>query len=331
MSAAGLLLSPLDGVRSGVYRALGPWLGPLFSDRERRVAIFGACSVAVALAVSATVPLWSLALGPLVFGVPHLLADLRYLVVRPRLHRRVWLMALAAPPLVATSFGAGPAVGLASLGTAIALARGPWAKKALLLVPAASLVALALFEPTGFQLVFLHLHNAVALVVWWLWRKRGPLSLLVPAAVVGGTLVLLSGAAEPWLTALGAWSAPWTGTSFQDFVETTTPLSNPTLAVRLVLVFCFLQQVHYGAWLRLIPDDDRARPAPRTFRATWSALVSDFGRWPLAVAIALAVGLALWGLVSLPDARLGYLHLAAFHGYLELAAGALLLVEGRRA
>jgi hypothetical protein len=331
VNPAGALLSPLDVVRSALYRGAAPWLAPFYGDRERRVAVFGAVSVAVALAVTLVVPLWSLALGPLVFGVPHLVSDLRYLVVRPGFHRRTWLVLLAGAPLVATSFGAGPAVGLASVVVAVLFARGAWTTKTLMLVPSAALVGVALWQPVGFQLVFLHLHNAVALLVWWLWRKRGAVSLLVPAAVLGGTALLLSGAAEPVLSMSGGWNAPWTQTSFADFVETTTPLANPVWAARLVLLFCFLQQVHYGAWLRMIPDDDRARPAPRTFRATWTALVQDFGLAPLLVAVALALGLAAWGLVSLRDARLGYLYLAAFHGYLELAAGALLLVERRRA
>lgn len=331
MTVSGALLSPLDVARGAAYRAAAPWLAPFYGSRERRVAVFGAVSVAVALAVTLVAPLWSLALGPLIFGVPHLVSDVRYLVVRPGLHRRRWLVLLAGAPLVATSFGAGPAVGLASLVVAVLLARGAWTKKALLLVPSAALAGVALWQPVGFQLVFLHLHNAVALVVWWLWRKRGPVSLLVPAAVLGGSALLLSGAAEPVLTAFGARNAPWTETSFADFVETTTPLASPVGAARLVLLFCFLQQVHYGAWLRMIPDDDRTRPAPRTFRATWSALEADFGRWPLVLAVALAIGLAAWGLVSLREARLGYLYVAAFHGYLELSAGALVLVEGRRA
>ncbi len=107
--------------------------------------------------------------------------------------------------------------------------------------------------------------------------------------------------------------------------------ASPVLALRLVLAFAFLQSVHYGVWLRLIPEDDRPRAAPRPWRATWRALVQDFGVVPLMLFAALALGIAVWGVVDLTQARLGYLRLAVFHGYLELAVGALWLIEGRRA
>ncbi len=330
MSAADTLLTPLDAARSALYRLLAPWLSPLYGHRERRVVALGTFSILVSLGLTMTVPLWSLALAPLIFGVPHLLADVRYLVVRPGLHRKLGLVLLAAPPLLATSVGAGPEVGLLAAFPAILAAQGSWGRKGPLLVVWAVLLLLALRFGYGFQLVFLHLHNVVALAAWWLWRRRSALSLVLPLVLSAGVAALLSGAAEPVLTALHSWTAPRTGTSFDEFVATTTPLEDGVLAARLVLVFAFLQSVHYGVWLRLIPDEDRARPAPRTFRASWAALEADFGPWTLGGVVLAFVAIAAWGLVSLPQARLGYLHLAAFHGYLELAAGAYLLVEGRR-
>ncbi|XXF76314.1 hypothetical protein P2318_25095 [Myxococcaceae bacterium GXIMD 01537] len=44
----------------------------------------------------------------------------------------------------------------------------------------------------------------------------------------------------------------------------------------------------------------------------------------------LALGMVAWGAVDLARARDGYLRLAAFHGYLELAVAARWLAEGRR-
>src|SRR5262249_3123146 len=117
------------------------------------------------------------------------------------------------------------------------------------------------------QDLFLHAHNFVALAVWWQWRPRPLWVLAVPLAAGGG-----------WL-ALGPFTWP---------------------------SFAFLQAVHYAVWLRLIPEDDRARPAPRSFRASWQALRADFGRWPLLAFGGAALGLALWALVAAPDARDAY-------------------------
>lgn len=329
MSVADSLLAPADAVRSALYRLVAPAAAPLFADRSRRVAWLGAAVVGLSFAVTAAVPLWSLALGPILLGVPHLLADLRYLVVRPGLHRRraLWL---AVPALLATSLGAGPVVGLLAVVPAVVGATSTWARRAPLLLAWAVLTALAWRFDFVFQLVFLHLHNLVAVGLWWWWRPRSARSALVLLAVLLGSAAILAGATEPVLTALHGWDAPWTGTSFGDLVDQTTPLADPTLALRLVLLFGFLQSVHYTVWLRLIPEDDRPRPAPRPFRASWAALRADFGLAPLLLVGALALGIAGWGLADLPGARLGYLSLASFHGYLELAAAAFFAAEARR-
>jgi hypothetical protein len=97
----------------------------------------------------------------------------------------------------------------------------------------------------------------------------------------------------------------------------------------VVLSFAFMQSVHYGVWLRLMPDDLRPRAAPRPFRASWRALRDELGLWPLCAFTLAALGIALWGAVDLFGARLGYLRLGAFHGNLELVALAFLAVERR--
>jgi hypothetical protein len=332
MSAVEALLAPADALRARLYRLLAPWAGPLFADRERRVAWLGVTHVAFAFLLTLAAPLWALALGPLLFGVPHLVSDARYLVVRPGLHRRTALALLCGAPLLATCLGAGPEIGLLTLLPAILGARGPWTRKGPMLVGWAALSGLALAFGTGFQLAFAHLHNVIAVALWWwAWRARHARAWAVPLLAAVGTVALLLGAAEPVLTALGAWTAPSTGSSFSRHVEALAPRASPVLALRLVLAFAFLQAVHYGVWLRLVPEDDRPRAAPRPWRATWRALVADFGVLPLVLFAALAFGIAVWGAVDLTQARLGYLRLAGFHGYLELAVGVLWLIEGRRA
>ena len=48
------------------------------------------------LAATVIAPLWLLLLAPIVLGVPHVVADLRWLVLRPGVERRV-LLAIAGP------------------------------------------------------------------------------------------------------------------------------------------------------------------------------------------------------------------------------------------
>lgn len=328
MSVAGAIFAPADSLRSAILKVASPWVSPLFADRSRRVWWLGVFSVVSAFVVAGVVPLWSLALGPVLLGVPHLVSDVRYLVVRPKLHHKPWLLVLVGAPLLATSLGAGPEIGVLAIVPAVFGAGFSW-RLVIVALGWLALTAAAYLEPFGFQLAFVHAHNLVAVVLWWSLTSRSRSMAWIPLLTIGGALAILAGALDPFVTWSGGWSAPWTGTSFTEFVETITPDVDPTLAGRLVLSFCFLQSVHYAVWLRLVPDDARPRAAPRTFAASWHALVADFGLAPLLVFVALSLGLAVWGAISLPGARLGYLQLAAFHGYLELAIAARWFAFGR--
>lgn len=322
-------LTPLDRLRAALYRWAAPVAAPLYADRPRRVRWLGAILVMLGWLLAATLPLWMLALAPVVLGVPHLLADLRYLVVRPGRHHQPWFW-LSLPAWIGTSVGGGPVLGLAGLVPAVLAARGSLGRKLALLGGWALLSALAWREDFLFQLLFLHLHNLVAIAWWWVWRPRGIRDWILPLLIVGGALALLCGAAEPLLDLTQGWTAFWTGTDFGDQVTQLAPGVDPALAWRLVLVFGFLQSVHYGVWLRLIPEDDRPRPAPRPFRASWQALLADFGPGPLLAVAGLAGFILAWAVIDLPGARLGYLWLAAGHGYLELAVAAHLLADEPR-
>jgi hypothetical protein len=189
-----------------------------------------------------------------------------------------------------------------------------------------ALTAVAIQFEDGFLLAFLHVHNVVALAFWWAWRPRELKSLLIPALVGLALLLIFSGVTDAAIARPG----PMTGSTFTEFVESNAPGLPATFAARLILSFAFLQSLHYAVWLRLVPDDARARPAPRPFAASWNALERDLGLPLLLVCCVGAVGIAAWGVVNLADARSGYLRLASFHAYLELAAGAYFLVQQKR-
>lgn len=320
----------IDSVRGRLYRWFSPWLAPLYADRSRRVVWMGLLSICVSFTLTLVAPLWLLALGPILLGVPHLVADARYLVVLPKLHERGPLAILATLPLIATGFGAPAAISLLCLVPAVLMARASAGRKAVGLAVWALLTVIAVVWETPFLLGFLHLHNVIALSWWWAMRPRGKQAYLVPALVLACTVFLLAGGADPIITALGAWQAPRSGTSFNEFVDSNAPGLSATVALRLVLSFAFLQSVHYAMWLRLVPEDARNRPAPRPFRASWEALKTDFGVPMLIVFVGLFLFIALWGLKDLANARWGYLRLAAFHGYLELAVAALFVIERKR-
>lgn len=324
-------LAPLDAVRARLYRLLAPWLGSLHPDRARRVAWVGAVSVCLSFALTVVAPLWLLALGPVLLGVPHLVADVRYLVVRPGLHRHGIPAVLAGAALLAVGLGAPAVVGLAALVPAALAARASPAAKGAALAVWLGLSALAWSDEYAFRLGFLHAHNLVALAWWWLLRPRDGRAAWTVGLVLAGAAALALGLCDGAIGALDGFSAPRAGTDLAAHVEAMAPpLASPALGLHLVLSFAFLQSVHYALWLRLIPDDARERPAPRSFRSSLRALQRELG-WPLLLgSAAVALGIVVWGALDLHAARFGYLRLASFHGYLELAAGAWVLLERRR-
>ena len=126
-------LRPLDALRRAALLALGSRARTWVLPRERRVAILGSVAALAALAGTLAAPLVLLALGPLVLGVPHLVADLRYLVTRPGLHRR---RAAIAAALVAGARGLALGLGVRAGSSARrrpssrAALRGPAARPA---------------------------------------------------------------------------------------------------------------------------------------------------------------------------------------------------------
>jgi hypothetical protein len=324
------VLRPFDRLRAYSLKRLGKRAAKLFARRETRVAAFGSLAVCAALAGTLLAPLWMLALGPIAFGVPHLVSDVRYMIVRPEHHRRAGLWLWAGLPIAAAGLGGGVAVGVLGAAGACACARTSPSYRALGFALAGLLVAGCVLLGSRANLVFLHAHNAVAVLAWVLWRRRHTsLHWIVVGLFALGSAAIALGPIERWAAALPGFSAHASGLGWGPLVAELAPGVSGRLAGRLVLLFAFAQSVHYAIWLRLVPEEDRARPTPRTFSATFRALRADFGRTALWVAFALSLLLALWACADLRAARAGYLRLALFHGHMELAALCVLLLEGR--
>ncbi len=344
---AELWLQPLDRARAELNRVLlASPLAPQLVRKDRRIALRAVLGISVALVLTLRAPVALYALAPIVLGVPHLAADLRYLVLQPRWSRiaRAALVVGCVPfvvlrllPLIGVRFRDAPiemAMGAAALLVA-AVAAGVSARRyrrlALVLPALGALAVVALRRPEAARLVFAHLHNVVALVVWaFLFRARrdARATLLVPiaCALVATALVLGYGAsfseaamARPRsfglsLATLGGWLAPGLALRW---------------AVPIALSYVFLQSIHYSVWLGLVPAEKVRGDAGRSFRMSFRALVRDFGTLGLGVVALMAAATFALATRDLHVTRDTYLSLSAFHGYLELAVIVIVLC-GRR-
>ncbi len=318
------MLSPLDGARSALFRALGPSVGVWAARRDLRVAAIGLVAMTTALFGAAFIPLWMLALGPIVLGVPHIVADLRYLVAKPGFHKRGLGAVAIGSALLGSALTGRLWPGIVAVLLAALFARGSFARKALVVALGLAWLAVTVRYRGWSEFVFAHAHNLVAVLLFWSWRDRGSSPLhRIPLAFFVAVVAMF---------ALGIFDksplrASVFGASLPMFVaDVGAGLSGPW-GLRLVLIYAFAQSVHYGVWLRLVPEEDRERPAPRSFTSSYRALVRDVGRPLLLLALLSIVALVAWAFVDLISARNGYLRVAIFHGPLELVAAAFFFIE----
>ncbi|MDB4944524.1 MAG: hypothetical protein JWP97_4058 [Labilithrix sp.] len=329
------LFRPLDAARVQLLHALGPVSRALVVSREQRVAVGALLAVVTALVLATGAPMWTLALGPLVLGVPHVVADVRYLVVRAGLGAERRLVAVVALPLAVAACGGGTRAGFVAVAAALlasARGRSEWQRSAAGLALLAPLTFLAWHAPARADAAFAHLHNLVAVGLWWGWRRPGEragMRWIALGAMALATLAILSGALDPLVSAGLGWRSRPAGFGVSALASALAPDVSTRWALRLVVLYAFGQSIHYAIWLRLVPDEDRERATPRTFRASWQALTRDVGPWVLAGAGLAIAFFACWALVSVSGARDGYLRAGAFHGHLELVALAVFFVRGR--
>jgi len=332
MTAVELALAPLDRARVRALRWAMPLSSRLAGAREARVAVIGASVVLFALLGTLVAPLWLLALGPIVLGVPHLLADLRYCVVRQGWQDEKVLWLTAALPLLAVGLGAGFEFGLLGVAASVLALPGDRRRRVPIAVIALGLAAATWRWPTIADLSLAHAHNFVAVALWASWREHKTRLHAIPLVAFAAVVVALS-------LGLGdaSWDAGWISAGLPEGLGRQTQLRALARGVpgpwasRLVLLFCFAQAVHYGVWLRMVPEEDRDRPTPRSFAASYRALRAELSPLILIAAALATVGLAVWACVDLVAARSGYFRFARFHGSLELIAAGLLLAGGRRA
>ena len=318
----------MDRVRVATLHYGGETTRLFVRDRELRVTANALVAVTVALATVLAAPFWTLAITPIVLGVPHLLANLRYMIVRPGFHRRRLLCVVAGVPLAAAALGGGIRAGLIASAAAVVCARTDALKRTL---------ALAIITATWFgvmavgrfaDVVFAHVHNVIAVVFWLVWRRRTTRWHWLPIALMAMcTLAIIAGRFDgiiDWTTGHVGMPA---SISVADQLARLTPGADGMFGFRCLLVFAFAQSIHYAIWLRLVPDEDRPRATPRSFMASYRSLQQDLGPAVLVIAAIVFGAIGVRAAFGLAAGNNDYFALAQFHGSVEVIAGMLFWLE----
>lgn len=287
---------------------------------------------AIALAVAMQAPLATTVLGLIAFGVLHNILELRYVAGRfaSVLSGRLlwWLVGLITVivlcRLAAMIIGqparlAEVVVGYAVLGAAcVAALRGRSLVLALTVLAAATVASLT--WPAYHFVVLSHLHNVVPLFFLWEWSSRLPNPVIrrwFRSVQVGWILVvpalLLTGICDRHFGPVNSALAGFAGNPRPILAASAPPAAVVTeVGVRLLVVFAFLQTMHYFVWVfflpRYAPDAAHAFEA----RAPW---LTNHRAWGLGAG--LGVVLAVLFAVDYASGKALYSALASYHAYLE--------------
>jgi hypothetical protein len=312
------LLTALDGCRAWLLKHSAPVSRVFVRSRGWRVFALALLVCAAALFATVFGVGYSLLLGPVIFGVPHLFSEARYLFFQRRSARRWVLVCILVAQAVSVFAGFGIySLGLASAAALWATAPARSWRGVALLSLAALAQAASVIGPTWSRFLLLHLHNCVPLLVWAFWRKRPAfVSFAVPLIACLAAAAILG----------GYFDAIPLRTPLRDDIFSLTKITDAVAGGfggewrrRLLLFFCFTQAVHYAVWLRLIPEEARARETPRSWKASWEAYKRDSGaniaRLTLLATAAMPVFAFAVGVVR---ARSLYVTLSEFHATVEV-------------
>jgi hypothetical protein len=340
---------PLDVLRGATLRTAtrSRTLTRVLGRRDTRIAALGALQVTLLFALAMRWPVAMYFVGPVVLGVLHLAADVRYLAFRltlPRLLLGASLALALGLTVVRACVGlrvASPIlgarvdilVGAAWVGLALVLrlSRQP-ARLAIALVPFAAALGGMLAFPQMVDLLLTHGHNCAAFVLWFtLFRRQGRTGWAAsPLVLVGvATLVLLSGVWIPWTSAHGGLMA--FGQKAARLGMGLAPGAGARLSVSVAAAFVFLQSVHYAVWTGWIAQDCLPGEGTPTFRQTVRSLERDFGRVGVIAIVVVTAVFAVAAYGHIRESVAWYMTLARAHVWFELAVFAYTVGRDARA
>jgi hypothetical protein len=320
-----------------------PFIRGLFHDRPRRLAAIFLVAFPFNLALAVFVPLWALLLGPILFGIPHLVASSAYV-------SRCAARSAVAPPNAAALAGAlflaialsrvwADAHGfdrLAALPNWIELAGSclAWLWLSYLAKPnpvelltggllLGGLAASSIATPFWTLGVLVLAHNGVAFIYW---TRRARTTADRHTAIFSlslfclGTAAILAGLFD---SAANAVASDLSGGSFnvtaigQSILPGT---EDSTWWTRAVMAYAFGQSQHYIVWLKALPEQDLPHQHPIGFSKSARLFERRNGRILLYAAAYGAGALFVYAAYAgLQEARTLYLAVAVFHGYFEIA------------
>lgn len=297
----------------------------------------------LSLALALRAPLATTVLGLIAFGVLHNVLEIRYVAGRfaglltGRFLRLLLALTtgIALCRLAAGAWPQGARAAEIAIGYLI-LAAGCWiglrAAWRIVGLAVLAVAAVASFANPGYHFVVLtHLHNLVPLIFLWDWARRIPtaygrlafrLSQLM--WILALPLLILFGAFDRWLSAAPGIAARFVGDGSRVIAAAAPPESSGQLGLRFLVMFAFLQTMHYIVWVGFLPRFAPDAAASFDARVPWLR-----GRRAWMVGIVGGAFLAVLFVSDYFQGRALYGAIATYHAYLEFPVLLALLMGVR--
>lgn len=321
------------------------FLNRLFHTRSRRVLLLFLTAVSLYFVASSFFPLWVLLLGPILWGVPHLISSLRYssLPFNEKPRKRLLLFQFSLWALVfcyriAADVFQQPVFlknypllfeGLCLLASFLFqmyLFRKISLKILLSSLAFSALLTATFFYPIQTALTALIGHNYLPLIAWYKsCQDRADRNVFAISSAIYLTLslIIFFGGTD-YLYAL---YAPTGTIAFLnwDYSEVILPFVSGEFDYKfwfhIVVLYAFSQAMHYFIWMKAIPENYQKQQYPPSFQWSFNRLSDEFGSASVYLILLLCglVGLS-WFLLEFQTARLVYFSIASYHGFMEISA-----------
>lgn len=309
----------------------------VYQDRATRLAVWFSVAAAFHLGMSLAFPLAWLIPGPLLLGVPHVAASIRYSLgpmLAPGRERR-GALALAAlffcgiaafrilhPVDERLSIFAAEAIVTALAYVAVtAASRHQRAWLAGLWV--APVFAAAWRFPLAAAGVLAFAHNGVGYLYWMRAAKTARelrTSIACTVVFIAVSVAIVLGAFDPVYRLITPQLAiPGLGLRFDQIGGLLAPwTSSQKVWYRATVAYAFGNGLHYFVWLKALGDQNLRLGIPSTFRQSWRHLLDDFGGpavWLLGILSAAAI--LMYVFLPFAQARAIYFSAVGIHGFFE--------------
>ena len=319
------IVQSLDSCRVSLLRlTLKPkLLRALYSQTHSRLAVGMLLTCAMTLPLAFLRPEFLLAMGPLIFGYPHLIASYRF-TPELKCFALFLVMTALAVGLHVTEFGQPLPFGVWQMVVAtltlVFVRRGQLMSVGLGIAVCAVMVKLAWLEPVLFVGGSLLLHNWVAFFYWIKDSRnssRRSVAMLSTLLFLMIHLLVLDGSLDAWIPMIDG------QVQFMGNVENTAWMlaswsTDAMVWYRFLVLYVFGLSVHYFVWLRAIPESRKVSEHPSSFRLIAEDLKLSLGKKVLLFTSILCLGGMILWLISMPLGAKVYFEIAILHGSLEL-------------